>query len=623
MKRFFGFLFRIFLLVMLGFAIWKPVFMLFNDAPSRGVSAGDYLSVVLHGLPLDTATACYILAPILLLLIANTWLRIPKLYYILEGYYLVVAIIGTLILTGDTCLYSFWDYKIDATIFNYLSSPMSVANSVSAAYLTGGCAAVIIISILSFLALRTATPLSFDFPSKALPSRIKTTALAVLLGGLMFLGIRGGIGRSTANVGMVYYSSNQFLNHSAVNPVFSLFASMGKSQDFSKEGRFFSPERCDSIYSQLAFSQESTATDTLLTTRRPDILIIIMESFAGTFTGVMGNPAGITPEFDALAREGVFFENFYATSYRTDRGVLSILSGYPAFPRASVMKQPSATRDIPSIAASLAGQGYTSSFLYGGDINFTNMQSYLRSTGYADITGDKSFTPAQRVTHGWGVTDSITFDRLFAMLSRRTPKQRPWQTTFLTLASHEPWGVPYRRIPSDKKANAIAYADHCLGKFIARMKRTPEWKNLLVVVLPDHGIAYPAGLTEASPRRYHIPMLWTGGAVRGPRRIGKICAQNDLAATLLGQLGIAHKEFPFSRDVLSATYTYPSALHCFDNGLAFIDSTGATVYDLTSRRVLTDTPTPSPRRLDLGKAMLQKAYDNLAAMERGNANIQP
>lgn len=137
----------------------------------------------------------------------------------------------------------------------------------------------------------------------------------------------------------------------------------------------------------------------------------------------------------------------------------------------------------------------------------------------------------------------------------------------------------------------------------------------MIIILPDHGIGYPQGLTEASPRRYHIPMLWLGGALKAPRRIDKICTQSDLAATLLGQLGIKHDDFLFSRDVLSSTYVYPSAFHAFDNGISFVDSTGATVYDLTSKRVLTDEPSPSARRLELGKAMLQKSYDNLSSLE--------
>jgi phosphoglycerol transferase MdoB-like AlkP superfamily enzyme len=613
MKRHFLFLFRFFLEVLVWFVSWKFVFMAYNGFAGRGCNAGDCLAVIWHGLPLDIAAACYVLAPVLVLLLLNLWLRVPRLRSVLLVYYAVVALVCTVVCVADTCLYSFWDYKIDATVFNYLSSPASVTSSVSVGYILAGLGVIIVLSVVFFLNLRRATPRSFD--GVAGRSRIVASLLTVVLGGMVFLGIRGGVGRSTANVGMVYFSSNQFLNHSAVNPVFSIFSSMSKTKDFSRMGRFYDEARCDSIYSALHFSAESTGTDTLLNTSRPNILIIIAEGFGGTFVGAMGNTDNVTPNFDALTREGVFFTGCYANSYRTDRGVLSILSGYPAFPTASVMKMPKASRNLPSIAHSLAQNGYHNDFLYGGDINFTNMQSYLRSTGYTSVVGDTEFTPAQRLTHGWGVTDSITFNRLYDMLSRRDAQSSPWHTAFLTLASHEPWGVPYNRIPGDKKANAMAYLDDCIGRFVARIKRTPQWKNLLVVILPDHGIGYPQGLTEASPRRYHIPVLWIGGAVKKARRIESICSQSDIAATLLGQLGIGHSDFRFSRDVLSASYTYPTAYHTFDNGIAFVDSTGATVYDLTSKRTLTDSPVPSARRLDFAKAILQKSYDDLALIE--------
>lgn len=614
MKKHFAFFIRLFVAVMVYFILWKFVFMFHNGLSGHGCGISDFLQVVFHGLSLDTATACYLISPVLLLMLLNIWIKVPKMRLVLSIYYGVVALVCTLILVGDSCLYSFWDFKIDATIFNYLSSPASVVNSVSTGYLVTGILFVLLLSAVFFFDMRGVTPRKFDFPSKK--QRIKTTVLTVLLGGFVFLGIRGGVGRSTANVGMVYYSQNQFLNHSAVNPVFSLFSSMKKSQDFSKMGRFFPASQCDSIYDSLLFSSQSTSVDTLLNTSRPNILIIIAESFGGTFVGAMGNHDNITPNFDALTKEGVFFTDFYANSYRTDRGVLSILSGYPAFPKASVMKLPAASRNLPSIGLSLRRNGYVNNFLYGGDINFTNMQSYLRSTGYSNVIGDTKFTPAQRLTHGWGVTDSITFNYLYDMLRKSPVKPGSWQTTFLTLASHEPWGVPYDRIKNDKRANAMAYLDDCMGRFIKQMKRTPQWKNLLVIILPDHGIAYPQGLTEAAIRRYHVPMLWLGGAVKSPRRVDKLCNQSDLAATLLGQLGIKHDDFVFSRDVLSSTYRYPTAYHAFDNGISFIDSTGATVYDLTSKRTLTDTPTPSPRRLDLGKAMLQKSYDNLSGLEK-------
>ena len=170
--------------------------------------------------------------------------------------------------------------------------------------------------------------------------------------------------------------------------------------------------------------------------------------------------------------------------------------------------------------------------------------------------------------------------------------------------------VPYSRIKGDPVANAMAYLDNSIGTLVNRLKKSPAWNNLLLIFVPDHGIAYPEGMTESNSEKYHIPILWTGGAVKAPATVDRICNQTDLAATLLGQLGISHKQFAFSRDVLSATYTYPCAIHTFNHGVCFIDSTGTTVEDLTSGQTIVDTPTPSTLRLKKAHAFLQTAIND-------------
>lgn len=163
MKRLFIFLFRLFAEILVWFISWKLVFMIYNGSVGRGCRAVDYLSVIWHGLPLDIATASYIIAPILLVVLLNTWVRVPKLRSVLKIYYAVVAIFCTVVSVADACLYSFWDYKIDATIFYYLSSPASVTSSVSIGYLVVGILAIVLWSTLFFLDLRRCTPRKFDF----------------------------------------------------------------------------------------------------------------------------------------------------------------------------------------------------------------------------------------------------------------------------------------------------------------------------------------------------------------------------------------------------------------------------------------------------------------------------
>ena len=159
--------------------------------------------------------------------------------------------------------------------------------------------------------------------------------------------------------------------------------------------------------------------------------------------------------------------------------------------------------------------------------------------------------------------------------------------------------------------NAFAFTDDCLGKFIEKLKQTPVWKDLLVICLPDHGFYYPREGLNTSPRLNPIHMLWLGGAVKQPVKIDKIMNQADLAATLLGQLGLDHSSFNFSRNVLGSDYTYPFAFYSFNYGFAFRDSTGVTVVDNNTGNILLEEPAVTNTRIDKGKAILQSVYDDL------------
>ncbi|MEG2157638.1 MAG: sulfatase-like hydrolase/transferase [Bacteroidaceae bacterium] len=580
--------------------------MLYNGLVERGFSLFDVGEVLSSGLPLDFATAGYFVILVWLFALIGSWIRIPACRTLHLLYIGLVSVLLALIFVADCCLYTFWDFKIDATIFNYLDTPEGITSSVSVLYLVVAFVVTLVFALLFFFVLRCSLP-RVILPIKR---RVLSTSILLVFGGILFYFIRGGVGKATANTGMVYYSSHQFLNHSAVNPVFSIFSMIGKTQEFEKKGNYYPEQQRAQLFSELQYNTQSEESDSLLNTSRPNVLVILMEGFGGTFVEPLGGEPGVTPHFNRLSTEGVFFTNCYANSFRTDRGTVCTFSGYPSFPDVSVMKVPEKNRTLPGIASSLSAVGYSTNFVYGGDVNFTNMQSYLRATGYQNVVGDKSFTAEERKTHGWGVTDRIMFDYMYQQLVSNKSK-KPWHTAFLTLASHDPWMVPYHRIKNNEVANSMAYLDDCLGKFVARLRKTPQWKDLLIICLPDHGIEYPKGLTELEKRKYHIPMLWLGGAVKQPRKIEQLCNQTDLAATLLGQMGLRHDAFRFSRDVMSKTYRYPCAFHTFGNGFSFIDSTGYSVFDVVSQRTIKDAPSISPRRIDLGKALLQTSYDDL------------
>lgn len=600
------------------FQLFKPVFV-YLQAPSvrEGIGPSGILQIMGHGLPLDLATAGYLTALVWFFSCpVSLSQRVRKPFeYAGKVYAILCACILPVLLIGDACLYGFWGNKLDATVWNYLAQPEGALNSVEPIYVLKVILSILFVGVSFYYILRSVFRLRRTLPTLvSAPSRAVFMTLWILLGGLIFLGIRGGIGRSTANVGMVYFSDRAFVNHAAVNPVFSLLASSFKVKDFSKQARYYDESERKRLWAMMHYSTESTDTEKLLLTDRPNVLIILMEGCGAEFVRAV-NPeadASVTPHLNRLAAEGIVFTQCYANSFRTDRGTVCTLSGYPSFPDVSVMKLAGKCDRLPSIARTLSRAGYSTHFLYGGDIDFTNTRGYLRATGYDDIQDEKSFDLSLRRTHAWGVTDRITFDSLFVRL-QRLPRQLPWHVGFLTLASHEPWTVPYDRIPNNPVANSMAYLDDCLGKFVTKLRQSPLWENTLVVLLPDHGINYGALTDDSDERKSHIPLIFTGGAVKVPRKVESICNQSDLAATLLGQLGLPHDDFRLSRDVLSTTYTHSSAVHTWQEGIYYKDSTGISVVNLLTKptSIFRESPHPSKQRVNAAKAYLQTAYDML------------
>ena len=593
------YLLRFYLATLLFFVVGKVGFMLYHHG-GHDFSLADMMQVIGHGLSLDLSTSFYIFILPFLLTIISLWVRVPRWVY--RVYYVIAAVLLALAFVADTSLYEFWLFKLDASCLQYLETPTEAMASVSVWY--------VLLRILSFLLIAFLIYWVYDFlttpfsPLTTKNSLIGTVA-ALFFIPLMIIGIRGGLDESTTNIGQVYFSQNQFLNHSAVNPFFSFFASFEKTASNNVTYHFMEDAECEKIVSEL-YNTQSVGVDTLLSTRQPNIIVILLESCGGQFTEISGR-TDITPNLNRLAKEGIYFTNCYGNSWRTDRGTLCTWSGYPSFPTMSVMKIPSKSRTMPNIARTLQEErGYHTHYLYGGDINFTNMRSYLVSGGFSNLTWKEDYTSDEQKSAKWGVRDDITFETLYQLT---TSMPQPYLIGYSTLSSHSPWDVPIHHF-DDEVLNAFYYLDQCVGNFIERLRKSPAWDNTLVVMLPDHGIFYQ-DIDESNPLLNHIPMIWVGGAVKEPRRVEQICNQTDLPATLLGQLGLNHDAYTFSRDVLSKTYTRPVAIHTYDDGFTMIDSTSFVNYDFISDRVVRSEGNGCERLIRQAQAILQAATKDL------------
>lgn len=596
---FLGALFAMSLLVM---AIEKPLFLLWYHAQAAEASAAELALVVWNGLKLDQTVAGYITALPLLVVLAALWIPGRWSRSVLKGYLLVIAAVSATAFAANLALYEYWAFPLDSSVLQYLASPKEALASVTAGQLL--LQLLVAAAVFGGMAWCYLRVLRLYDPARRSTHRAGSTLVLLLAAGVLFLPIRGGVSVATANVSKVYFSGRMFLNHAAVNPLFSFLSTLSDGDDALYEYEFFpEPERAAIFEPLRGDLPAGIGTDTLLRTRRPNVVLFLVESFGRSTVDERVGGEPVAPEFQRLKGEGVYFDNLFANSFRTDRGTVAVLSGFPAQTKMSVMKLPVKSQRLPSIARSLRREGYATSFYYGGDLNFTNTASYLYGTGFDRLTWQKDLH-FDAPTSKWGYADDVVIDAFTDHVLAEAASQRPFFAAMLTLSSHEPFDVPFAKF-DDPMLNAMAFTDASLGRFVERVRQTPVWNDLLVILIADHAYPYPYGIANSDALRHRIPMLWLGGAVRRPAVVETYGSQSDLAATLLAQLGIAHGDFLFSRDLFDPARP-KFGYWCFNNGFGVADAGGTMIFDCTSARVI--SPDSTAAQLRDGKAMLQTTY---------------
>lgn len=353
----------------------------------------------------------------------------------------------------------------------------------------------------------------------------------------------------------------------------------------------------------------------LLREPRPNVLFIILESFTAKLVGCVGGEPGVTPNLDSLARTGVLFPNIYAAGDRSQKGLVALLSGYPNQPTTSIIKYPRKTARLPHLARSLAAAGYRSRYYYGGELAFANMKSYLRTAGYGQLIERADFR-AQDQNSKWGAHDHVLFNR---MLTELPGLPAPFFVTAFTLSSHEPYDVPMQpkfpgKTETDLFRNSVYYTDFALGNFIRAARRQPWWAHTLVVLVADHGHPLPGHSPTDDPRKFHIPLVLAGGALRFEARgrvVSEIGSQTDVAATLLAQLGLPATAYAWSRDLLRPARV-PFAFYCYTDGFGTVTPAGTLTFDNVGRRVERRSPGATAAQLELGKAYEQLSLEDFA-----------
>jgi phosphoglycerol transferase MdoB-like AlkP superfamily enzyme len=407
-------------------------------------------------------------------------------------------------------------------------------------------------------------------------------------------------------VSRVYFHPDPFPNYAAINVLWNVGHSWLEKKDQPNPFQYLDDLTARKYVSRL-YSGD-TASTVLLNTPQPNIILVILESFTSKLVEPLGGLEGVTPNFNKLCDESILFTNLLANDSRTDKSLVSILSGYPALGRISVIKFPDKTQKLGIISREMAQAGYHTSFYYGGDIDFANMRSYLVNGNYQQVVSVDDYENSEQ-TGRWGVHDQITFQRLYDDCNT---SQQPFFRTFLSLSNHEPFDIPgelkFGNSTIDNRVSSSAYyTDSCIGDFIRKARLADWWKNTLIIMLADHGTIFPGNSVVYYPEKYRIPMIWTGGAIRSDTVISTYLSQSDIAKTLLHQLNLNASAYPLSKDIFGATHNF--AFYEFNNGFGMMSDSGSYVFDNDLNKIILNQGSVSEYFLRAGKAIQQEVYN--------------
>jgi phosphoglycerol transferase MdoB-like AlkP superfamily enzyme len=612
------FLFKYIVFWLLLFLLGKLTFLLYEYNESFDLPLTDWFRILQHGFRLDLSTTGYIVCLPTLILAFSSVRPSKPVRFLLNVYSFLMLVAFLLITLVDLEIYKYWGTRLDSAPLRFLNTPGETLASSSLITLVLYFSTFLLFSWLFFRIYMRYIAAGLQNAGKAgWPCLI----LFLFITASLILPIRGGLNVSVINTGSAFFHRNTFANHAAINIMWNFGHSIVENKETSNPYVYFRNKDYDHDLKQLY--AHKIPSSTFIKSEKPDIVLIILESFSAKVIESLGGAEGVTPDFNNLCKKGLLFSNIYAADSRTDKALATILSGYPVLEAIPILRYPDRTQHLPYLTKSLIKHGYQASFHYGGDINFANIRSYLVNGDFSQIISGADFPAAER-TGKWGVPDNYVFDRF---LEDIRSDSGPWFHVMMTLSNHEPFEIPVNpKFGSgnltEKFYSSAYYADSCLGDFIRRYKESGLWDNSVVILVADHGTRVPDFSEVYEPRKFHIPLLFTGGAMIKDTVVSKMGSQADIAVTLLNQLKLETGEFILGKDLLSPD-SRSFVLYSYKNGIAMLtDSTGFGIDFISGDYNFSYGPVQD-LHVSYARSLQQYVFDNyLGLSERKSRNVR-
>lgn len=595
------------------FAFYRLLFILFYlrlCIPEVG-SAREALSAFYYALKLDLSMMSYL--ALIPMLVTFFWIFYPKkwLAKIIDGFTILYVVIYSFIAFGEIGIYNEWRTKLNYKALVYFQHPQEIFNSISTTTFF-----LLLISALALIAGWIWLYYhSFRYSKTAVVAPWYSKAIFVaLVPVMMFYFMRGGFMTIPISQSQSWYSKNQTLNDAAVNSGWSLFQNIIDMQMLLKGNPFKSyPDAMAMQTVNEIHRVEKDTTINVLSKYRPNIVLIILESWSADLVGALGDSLNITPNFDRLSKEGILFTQLYSSGNRSQQGMASLFGGFPAIPITTLTEHPEKYHRLPSLTQDLNKEGYRSSFYFGGQLIYGNIKSYIMYNQFNKIVEGDDFSSS--IPRGkLGVHDEFLFNR---HIEDMKTEPEPFFSVMFTLSSHSPYDQPIKNkitksIPEIDFVNSAWYTDYALGKYIEMARKQPWFSNTLFILVADHSHVSHHQNPLQTFAYHRIPMLWFGPAIKPEfrgMRIDHISSQTDLPATLLKQLGMNTSLYPWSKNLFNP-YTPEFAYFEMNDGLGWKTPQGYFVFNKLQNTFYDKKlePATEEKTLKDGKSYLQEVF---------------
>ncbi len=529
------------------------------------LSAMELLKIYTIGAFYDFISAGYMVTPfvVYLLLIPQKFFN-HKLHRYITYLFTYALLFGAVFLSFSE--WFFWDefsVRFNFIAVDYLIYTKEVIGNIKESYPMGTLFSVIAIisASLFYLLYKTKRVDTLLRDNSIIKQRIKPTLVYLLIPVISFAYVTDSISK---------FSTNQYSNELSKAGLYSLFGAFrNNTLDYNT---FYLSQDEDSSLSNLKKSLSSDSATFLndggvartITNdgqeKDYNVVMIVVESLSGRFLESLGGDKGLTPNLDALVKESMFFDNFYATGTRTIRGMESITLSVPPMPGRSIVKKPD-NHNMYSSGFIFRNKGYETKFIYGGYGYFDNMNEFFSNNGF-DIVDRSNFSKEEDTFHTvWGVCDEDLLNKTLKEADSSYHAHKPFMSFVMTTSNHRPYDYPNGRVDIAShtgRDGAVKYTDYAIGDFLKKAKDKPWFKNTIFVVVADH-CATSAGKVELPLDKYHIPMIVYAPEIIKPQIVNKLSSQIDIMPTLFNMLNWSYKSKFYGRDILDDSFE-PRAL---------------------------------------------------------------